>query len=167
MRSAFPQNPRLSLVFAFVLLLAGISAFAQTTSPLEDRQSRAARAAMDQAALSADRIISILREEPGLLLQLKKTLIRKAYEQGRLLDPVDLTDAAIERLVRDDFNVRVLATQEIEARSYIRAKPTREEVLRDTIRKIPSAQSAAPPPATSGKTQEDVYWATHEEEPVI
>ncbi|MBZ5627713.1 MAG: hypothetical protein LAO06_02490 [Acidobacteriia bacterium] len=62
MRSAFPQNPRSSLVFALALSLAVVSAFAQRTSSPEDRQSRAARAAMEQVALSADKIIGILRE---------------------------------------------------------------------------------------------------------
>ena len=81
-----------------------------------------------------------------------------------MLDPADLTDGAIERLVRDDFNVRVLATHEIEARFYIRAKPTREEIESSGIRKTPVTQSASAPPQPSGGTQEEKYWATHEEE---
>jgi len=36
-----------------------------------------------------------------LLLQVKKALVRKAYEQGRLLDPRDLTDDSLFNLVRE------------------------------------------------------------------
>src|SRR5256885_5643736 len=90
-------------------------------------QSRAELEAEERVSLSPDTILQILQQEPGLLLQVKKVLVRKAYDQGRLLDPADLTDDAVFRLVRDDENVRILATHEIESRSYIRPKPTREE----------------------------------------
>src|SRR5512138_1729852 len=56
------------------------------------RQSRADREADRLVSLSHDRIIEILNKEPGLLLEVKKALVRKAYEQGRILEPSDLTD---------------------------------------------------------------------------
>ena len=93
--------------------------------------SRAEKEAEERVSLSADRILDILQQEPGLLLQVKKMLVRKAFEQGRLLDPADLTDEALFRLVREDENIRILATREIEDRSYIRAKPTKEEIERE------------------------------------
>src|SRR5690349_4247728 len=49
-------------------------------------KSRAEQAAEQQVALSPEKIIELLRQEPGLLLQVKKMLVRKAYEQGRILD---------------------------------------------------------------------------------
>ena len=78
-------------------------------------------------------ITNILRHEPGLLLEVKRLLVRKAYEQGRLLDPADLTDDALFQLLQEDNNARVLATQEIEKREYVRPKPTREEMEKDRI----------------------------------
>ncbi len=60
-------------------------------------KSRAAREAEEKVSLSADKIVEILRNEPGLLLQVKKLLVIKAYEQGRILDPTDLTDEALYR----------------------------------------------------------------------
>jgi hypothetical protein len=93
-------------------------------------QSRADREAERLVALSADKIIEILSKEPGLLLEVKKELVRKAFEQGRILEPSDLSDDALFDLLRQDENIRVLATREIEDRSYIRAKPTREELAR-------------------------------------
>ena len=93
-------------------------------------RSRAELAAQDLVSLSAETVIGLLRREPGLLLQVKRVLVRAAYEQGRLLDPEDLSDEALFRLVREDQTIRVLVTQEIERRSYIHAKPTREERTR-------------------------------------
>ena len=86
-------------------------------------------------SLSADKIIQLLRDEPGLLLQVKK-LVRKAFEQGRLLDPADLNDEALFRLLREDEDVRILATQEIEDRSYIRPKPSKEELAQEAYRQM-------------------------------
>jgi len=80
-----------------------------------------------QTSLSADRIIEILRKEPALLLEVKKLLVRKAYEQGRLLDETELTDEALFRLLNRDARIRALATQELERRGYIR-DATREQV---------------------------------------
>ena len=42
-------------------------------------KSRAEQAAEQQVALSPEKIIELLRQEPGLLLQVKKMLVRKAY----------------------------------------------------------------------------------------
>jgi len=106
-------------------------------------------------SLSAAAITEILRQEPGLLLEVKRLLVRKAYEQGRLLDPADVTDDALFQLLRDDNNVRVLATQEIERREYIRPKPTRQEMEKDRI-----ATTAA---KAAGQNEEQKYWSQHEE----
>ena len=101
------------------------------STAIDQEKSRAEQEAEQLVSLSADKITQILQNEPGLLLQVKKALVRKAFEQGRILDPNDLTDDAVFRLLRDDQNVRVIATREIEDRSYIRAKPTREELARN------------------------------------
>ena len=132
----------------------------------EPVKTRADRAADDLVSLSPDKIISLLRAESGLFLQVKKALVRKAYEQGRLLDPQDLTDDAVFSLIREDENVRVLVTREIEDRSYVRAKPTREELARGLVseplrgqpnKAAPTGEQTKPAP-----TQEEAYWAEHE-----
>jgi protein involved in polysaccharide export with SLBB domain len=117
-------------------------------------------------SLSADKITEILQNEAGLLLQVKKALVRKAFEQGRVLDPNDLTDDALFRLIREDQNIRVIATREIEDRSYIRAKPTREELARNLPcrqpkdSKLPEQPEAKEPQAV--RSQEQLYWAKHD-----
>jgi protein involved in polysaccharide export with SLBB domain len=131
--------------------------------------SRAEQEAEQMVSLSADKITQILQDEAGLLLQVKKALVRKAFEQGRILDPNDLTDEALFRLIREDQNVRVIATKEIEDRAYIRAKPTREElaknlpcrepVMLSKDGKLPDEPDAK---AIQGHSQEQLYWAKHD-----
>jgi len=117
-------------------------------------------------SLSAAAITEILRQEPGLLLEVKRVLVRKAYEQGRLLDPADLTDAALFQWLREDNNVRVLATEQIEQREYIRPKPTRREMEKDRIERLRSANSAMASGGSTvpvGRNEEEKYWAQHEQ----
>jgi len=128
--------------------------------------SRAEDEAEKLVSLSADAIITMLNDEPGLLLEVKKTLVRKAYEQGRVLNPEDLTDEALFRLIADDINIRVIVTREIERRQYVRAKPTREELQREPkqMTTYPSMLANTPPgaqPSTTGQSQEEIFWAEH------
>ena len=103
---------------------------AQYSAKQSATRSRAEQEAEQRVALSPDKIIDLLREEPGLLLQVKKMLVRKAYEQGRILDPEELSDNALLQLLREDHAICVLATREIEDREYVKAKPSREEIDR-------------------------------------
>jgi protein involved in polysaccharide export with SLBB domain len=147
------------------------AAYGRSTA-IDQANSRAEQEAEQMVSLSADKIISILSGEPGLLLEFKKALVRKAFEQGRILDPKELTDDAVFRIVRQDEGIRIIATREIEDRSYIRAKPTREELARnlpcrpklsaDEIAKL-QPQTPPDPKATKGiLNQEEVYWLKHD-----
>jgi len=80
----------------------------------DERLDREERALVDQVTLAPDQIILVLQKQPLIMLEVKRALVRKAYEQGRLLNPADLTDAVVLRLVHDDSNVQIVATQEIE-----------------------------------------------------
>ena len=145
------------------------------STAIDQANSRAEHEAEQMVSLSADRILSILRQEPGLLLQVKKELVRKAFEQGRILDPNDLTDDALFTLIRQDDNIRVIATHEIVDRAYVKAKPTREELARD----LPCRQLMPTGPETVANkqldqaasnttsvkrppSQEEEYWLKHE-----
>jgi len=133
-------------------------------------KSRAEQLAEQQVALSPEKIIELLRQEPGLLLQVKKTLVRKAYEQGRILDPEDLTDDALFQLLHEDHNICVLATREIEDRDYVRAKPRLEEIQQQRERDQRLGLSKAITPETQKPegaaptlpSQEATYWANHD-----
>jgi protein involved in polysaccharide export with SLBB domain len=149
------------------------AAYSHSTA-IDQKNSRAEHEAEQMVSLSADRILIILRDEPGLLLQIKKALVRKAFEQGRILDPNDLTDDALFTLIRQDDNIRVIATHEIVDRAYIKAKPTREELARDfpcrllmsndteTVPAKQPDQSASNTNTKRAPSQEQEYWRKHE-----
>ncbi len=116
-------------------------------------------------SLSAAAITEILRREPGLLLEVKRLLVRKAYEQGRLLDPADLTDDALFQLLREDDKIRVLATLEVERREYVRPKPTRQEMAKGRIERLPApepSKASGSGAAAEAQSEEEKYWAQHE-----
>ena len=180
MRITSLWNPRARAGLVYVglgVLLISQPLLAQTSGIAVGRitsaKSRADAEAEQRVALSPDKIIELLRQEPGLLLESKKMLVRKAYEQGRILDPDDLTDEALFQLVREDHNICVLVTQEIVDRAYIRAKPTQEQIERErelnarygTTATPATASQATPAPGSASQSanQEEAYWKKHDE----
>ncbi len=133
----FPRSLITVLILVFAVqsccfhLLAQEPSYADRTRAADPSQSRAEEEAERMVSLSADNITALLEQEPGLLLEVKKLLVRTAYEQGRVLDPKELTDEALFRLIAKDETVRVLITQEIEDRGYVRVRPTRQELERE------------------------------------
>src|SRR5580704_9534064 len=162
------------------LLLSAIAwsqqpaAYSRSTA-IDQKDSRAEHEAEQLVSLSAERILGILHDEPGLLLQIKRALVRRAFEQGRILNPDELTDDALFSLIREDQNTRIIATKEIVDRSYIKAKPTREEVARDLPCRQPmptgtgaaaakQPDQSANPNAKTMPSQEEQYWRKHEDD---
>ena len=145
-------------------LLCGfvLPAFGQTQ--MEPRRSES-RDVEPMVSLSAATLTDILRHEPGLLLQVKKMLVRKAYEQGRLLDTEDLTDESLFRLLREDESIRILATEEVEKREYVRAKPTRRELDHERIERYETEKTVSTTTEQPPQSQEEKYWAQHEQMP--
>ncbi|PYX06776.1 MAG: hypothetical protein DMG88_17425 [Acidobacteria bacterium] len=185
MNRVFARKLRLQTVFLYLMIGSAVPVFAQDrgfngrTPAVDVASSRAELEAEQIVSLSSEKIISLLQQETGLFLQVKRLLVRKAYEQGRLLDPDDLTDEALYRLVREDQNIRVLITLEIEDRSYVRAKPSREELERNGVYQssapdVLSAAMQAPDiraiqggqiqdrQSKSSHSQEEDYWSTHD-----
>lgn len=117
-----------------------------------------------QVTLSSDKIIEILRGEPGLTLEVKRALVRKAYEQGKLLDPEELTDAALFELIQKDNNVRIVATNQIVDRMYLRAKPTREELEDRQSNPVPGEMDPTDLKQAASGSQEARYWAAYEKQ---
>jgi protein involved in polysaccharide export with SLBB domain len=140
------------------------NSYSNRTRAIAERDSRAEREAERIVSLPAEKIIVLLEREPGLFLQVKKMLVRKAYQEGRVLDPRDLTDDAMFRLIRKDETIRALITNEIEDRNYVRVKPSREEMERQWQRR--SLNSKINTEATSseqfGGSQEEEYWSSQQ-----
>ncbi len=113
------------------------------TRAIDQSESRAEKEAERLVSLSADKIIILLQQEPGLLLEVKKMLVRQAYAQGQIIDPKELTDEFAFRRIREDEEARALITQQIVDRGYIQAKPTREELAREYAEEQRLAQKNA------------------------
>jgi polysaccharide export outer membrane protein len=164
----------------FTLAAAPLSAQTRVTAPSNDdtyqdrtravpeQHSRAEAEAERLVSLSADRIVTLLADEPGLFLECKKLLVRTAFAQGRVLTAEELSDDAVYRLVRDDQNVRILFTREIQDRYYVRAKPTQQELEHDWEQgriRVPDAaelQAEGSGNTANAKNQEQAYWLRHE-----
>jgi len=134
--------------------------YASRTRAIDERESRAEQEAERLVSLPAERIIVLLEREPGLFLQVKKVLVRKAYQEGRVLDPKELTDEAVFRKIREDETVRVLITNEIVDRNYVRVKPSQKE-LDEWQRRSMNARSSGASGSYGiyGTNQEDGYWS--------
>src|SRR5208282_943348 len=157
------------LVLCSVLMSAQDLPVYGRTRALDESRSQAERQAEQTVSLSAEKLITLLQKETGLLLEVKKLLVRKAFEQGRILESKDLTDEALFRLLREDENIRVLATQEVSKRLYIQALPTREERQRGSVvsgysrsTKEEESSTQGTPDKTRNTSQEDRYWSDQE-----
>src|SRR6202142_722444 len=175
MRDAIRERGTGMAILASLLALCALGMSAQEPpvygrrrAPDESR-SQAERQAEQMVSLSAEKLITLLTKETGLLLEVKKALVRMAFEQGRILESKELTDEALFRLLREDENIRVLATQEVSKRMYIRALPTQDERRRELALHgptMPATQEAGSAPQTSDKShipsQEERYWSDQE-----
>ena len=75
------------LACTFLWLSAVVATAQNSLGAHQDSTSyRAERAAKELVSLSPEKIFDIFKNEPGLVLAFKRTLVRKAYEEGRLLD---------------------------------------------------------------------------------
>jgi protein involved in polysaccharide export with SLBB domain len=126
----YARATSIAVIGLFTCTIAASQTYTNRTpnSAIPEPQSRAKEKADDIVSLSPDKIVSLLRQEAGLLLQVKKELVKQAYAQGRILGAEDLTDESLFRLIEQDERVRITATREIEERGYISVNPTREEV---------------------------------------
>lgn len=98
---------RLWLCAAIVLATTGVAALGQEADPSN-------LPGYPSTPASADTIIAALRQDPELLLQVKKLVIQRAQERGQEARPEGLSDETLFQSIRDDGSVRALASREIE-----------------------------------------------------
>ncbi|MBV9087107.1 MAG: hypothetical protein JOY79_06460, partial [Acidobacteriaceae bacterium] len=125
----FPIRVAVVMMLVFVLLPACAAAQSEHNSGYDHGipSNPAEQEAERDVSLPADKIVEILKREPALVLEVKRQLVKEAYDQGRILASDDLTDEALFKLVKADANIRAIATREIVDRGYIRLRPTRQE----------------------------------------
>lgn len=140
-------------------------AVAQPQAParISDRMPTTAGVSMDAASLT-----TMLKGDPGLVLHIKKLLIAKAYDLGRLLAEADFTDDDLYKLIAEDANVRTIVTRELEQRGYITVRPSAEETRqlqyeeqRDQARAQLAAQNESQQQASSAANGQPPDRTTH------
>jgi protein involved in polysaccharide export with SLBB domain len=157
------KSTELPIGLIFVLFLCVTGAHAQNNDRQNKDVYQPAKHAIDQAdsraeqeaerlvTLPPERIILLLQQEPGLFLEVKKELVRRAYAQGRVVDPKELTDEAVIRMMREDDEVRAVITKQIVDRGYVRAKPTQEELDHEAEKEQRLARANAAQEEESGE----------------
>ncbi|HEV2699194.1 MAG TPA: hypothetical protein VGU90_14455, partial [Terriglobales bacterium] len=62
---------------------SGSQDYSSRTHAIDEADSRAEQQAEHLVSLPPEKIILLLQQEPGLFLEVKKMLVRKAFAQGR------------------------------------------------------------------------------------
>jgi polysaccharide export outer membrane protein len=156
-------------VFLFSLFISGsqvVRAAAQQGLAADQNNQRAAtRHSTADVFISVDpnKIIEILRREPGLTFTVKKLLADAALQEGRLLDDTSFQDSTLYYLIETDDNIRAMVTAELIKRKYIQVAPTEQESVAESLRqqRVQAALSRAA--KDGGQGEPPVYSASDPE----
>ena len=115
---------KLALVAAFAFGWSALPAHAQNSRdqnsyPSSEPASELARENLKHVAASATEIESILHKDPGLVVELKSWIAKRATEQGQIVTDDDLTDQAIFERLRNDIEFRAVATRLVQRYGYL------------------------------------------------
>jgi protein involved in polysaccharide export with SLBB domain len=86
----------------------------------EDRDSLASPAGLSsQKALSSDQIITILEQNPDLVLELKTQLADRMKQQGMEVDPTEISDDMLYSQIEANAQLRANISTVLRARGYV------------------------------------------------
>lgn len=77
---------------------------------------------LDRVAASAAQIEQVLRQDAGLLVELKRWIASEATDQGRIVDDASLTDQSIFDRLASDLRFRAVATRLVQRYGYLLPK---------------------------------------------
>src|SRR5579864_2809880 len=112
----------LFMVIAFIAL-SSKSAYAQDQKPAPSATSELALQNLDRVAAKASDIEAILKNEPGLMVDLKQLVAKQATENGQIVSDSDLTDDALFNRLETDIQFRARATRLLQQYGYLVPKP--------------------------------------------
>src|SRR5580658_3428527 len=118
-------------LFAFVLMISLLFAAllqAQSQQQAHVPGSELSRENFNQVAASAAQIKTVLVEDPGLMVELKRWVAKDATDQGQIIRESDLTEDAIFERLQSDVRFRSVATLLLQRYGYLVPKinPTSE-----------------------------------------
>lgn len=98
--------------------LTGPNDTANENATQNNDQSGAANSLSQSAPLSADQIVSILEQNPDLLLELKSQLADRFQQQGMQVEAADISDQMVYNQVASSPALRATISQTLEERGY-------------------------------------------------
>jgi protein involved in polysaccharide export with SLBB domain len=112
------------LAVAFVTLLAGSRLWAQNApdAPPTNHESALAQDNLRLVAASESEIAGVLRQNPGLLVELKRWMAKDAADRGQILEDSDLEDSAVLTRLAQDQKFRAAATRLLQSYGYLLPK---------------------------------------------
>jgi polysaccharide biosynthesis/export protein len=111
---------RLRLVCVLVAcVLFSVVVRAQTQHQTSVPSSELARDNLSQVAASAAQIKTVLVQDPGLMVELKRWVAQDATNQGQIVTESDLTEDAIFRRLESDVRFRSIATALLQRYGYL------------------------------------------------
>jgi protein involved in polysaccharide export with SLBB domain len=94
--------------------------FSDSEASSEDRDSLASPAGLSsQKALSSDQIITILEQNPDLVLELKTQLADRMKQQGMEVDPTEISDDMLYSQIEANAQLRANISTVLRARGYV------------------------------------------------
>src|SRR5277367_2017239 len=119
------------VLLAFALIISPLFAAplqAQSQQQAHVRGSELSRENFNQVAASAAQIKTVLVEDPGLMVELKRWIAKDATDQGQIISESDLSEDAIFERLQSDVRFRSVATLLLQRFGYLVPKinPTSE-----------------------------------------
>lgn len=105
-----------ALVF---VILCSTLIYAQTQQESEVPPSDLARQNFERVAATASQIQTVLRKNPGLMVELKRWIAKDATDHGQLVTDADLTDQSIYDRLGSDIQFRAVGTLLLQKYGYL------------------------------------------------
>jgi protein involved in polysaccharide export with SLBB domain len=116
---------------SFAALLSGSSLWAQNVpdAPPASHESALTEDNLNLVAASQSEINDVLRQNPGLLVELKRWMAKDAADRGQILEESDLEDSAIMLRLGQDQKFRAAATRLLQSYGYLLPKVNADSAL--------------------------------------
>lgn len=117
---------------------------AQDQRPLPTAASGLGQENMSLVAASPAEIKTVLSEDVGLMVELKRWAAKDATDHGQIIGEADLTDDAILNRIETDVPFRSIATQLLQRYGYLAPKVNPDSAARSKSCSFRSARNGSP-----------------------
>jgi len=156
--------------FAAALPLGAQQAATSQSANPYGMYTRVARENLNRVSASATDIEAVLRREPGLMVEFKRWVAKRASNLGQLLSDKDLTDGEIFKRIENDSEARAAATRLLERYGYLAPRPNpdsdvakeHELVIRERamqLARIEEQQRTGPPSSAQAPQEQQAGCA--------